>query len=525
MDEIIATDLHGRLGKINLEREEVTTPTLLPVLDPKNNIISATEMSKKFGFNFIITSAYLFFKRFGLPDDTMKIHEITDFSGNIMMDSGAYQILAYGDVEIDAHLSLEIQSKLGADVGVILDVPTPPTDSLEQARLKVEETVRRIEISLDHIKTHPETKWTLPIQGGKNTQLIDNYIDDVTEKGYLDFFKFHALGSVAPIMSQYDYVSLFSMIQTSRRKLPYNVPFHLFGAGHPMIFPFIVALGCDTFDSAAYILYAKEKRYMTSSGTYHLTDLSELPCSCEICSNWTPKELLTTSKDERIRNISLHNLATSAAEIKQIRLSLREGRLWELIEQRAKAHPALFKAFNYVLKNTEKSYWELLTPLTKQVGLKIFDEFSYHRPEFTKARRRIIRNYTPHSKQILLLLTSGRKNPIELLYANENIRKTIKQELKEYDIGIFLPFIGILPIELLETFPFSQYVFSNIISEKLIEMVNKDVQQFIEEMNYETIMLAYIDSEEEFKQKMGPIENTLHKIAKEVQFVNIKDLK
>lgn len=264
---------------------------------------------------------------------------------------------------------------------------------------------------------------------------------------------------------------------------------------------------------------------MTSSGTYHLTDLSELPCSCEICSNWTPKELLTTSKEERIRNISLHNLAASAAEIKQIRLSLREGRLWELIEQRAKAHPALFKAFNYVLKNTEKSYWELLTPLTKQVGLKIFDEFSYHRPEFTKARRRIIRNYTPHSKQILLLLTSGRKNPIELLYANENIRKTIKQELKEYDIGIFLPFIGILPIELLETFPFSQYVFSNIISEKLIEMVNKDVQQFIEEMNYETIMLAYIDSEEEFKQKMGPIENTLHKIAKEVQFVNIKDLK
>ncbi|MCK4971837.1 MAG: tRNA-guanine(15) transglycosylase, partial [Candidatus Heimdallarchaeota archaeon] len=91
MDEIMATDLHGRLAKIKLDKEDVITPTLLPVLDPKNNIIPAEEMSKKFGFNFIITSAYLFFKRFGFPDDSMKIHEITDFSGNIMMDSGAYQ--------------------------------------------------------------------------------------------------------------------------------------------------------------------------------------------------------------------------------------------------------------------------------------------------------------------------------------------------------------------------------------------------------------------------------------------------
>ncbi|MBY9000662.1 MAG: DUF5591 domain-containing protein, partial [Candidatus Heimdallarchaeota archaeon] len=237
-----------------------------------------------------------------------------------------------------------------------------------------------------------------------------------------------------------------------------------------------------------------------------------------------PKELLATDRDERIRNISLHNLATSSAEIKQIRVSLREGRLWELIEQKAKSHPALFKAFNYVLKNSEKSYWELLTPLTKQVGLKIFDEFSYYRPEFTKARRRIIENFTPHSDQILLLLTSGKKNPIELLYANENIRKTIKQELREYDIGIFLPFIGILPIELIETFPFSQYVFSNIVSRNLIEMVNKDVQEFIKEMKYERVMLTYIDSEEEFKQQMDPIENSLRKVAKEFQFVNIKDL-
>ncbi|MCG3223018.1 MAG: tRNA guanosine(15) transglycosylase TgtA [Candidatus Heimdallarchaeota archaeon] len=524
MDEIVATDLHGRLAKIKLEKEDVITPTLLPVLDPKNNIISAEEISKKFGFNFIITSAYLFLKRFGLPDDSMKIHEIIDFSGNIMMDSGAYQILAYGDVDIDPLLSLEIQSKLGTDVGVILDVPTPPTDSFQQASQKVDETIKRIDISLEHVKNHPETKWTLPIQGGKNTQLIDRYIDEVSDKGYLDFFKFYALGSVVPIMSQYDYVSLFSMIQTARRKLPYNIPFHLFGAGHPMIFPYIVALGCDTFDSAAYVLYAKENRYMTSRGTYHLSNLIELPCNCEVCSKWTSKELQELDKEERVRNLSLHNLATSSAEIKQIRVSLREGRLWELIEQKAKSHPALFKAFNYILKNTEKSYWELLTPITKQVGLKIFDEFSYYRPEFTRSRRKIIENFSPQSNQMLLFLTSGRKNPIELLFANENLKKIIQQESEKVDVGIFLPFIGVLPSELIETFPFSQYVFSNVISKNLMELVNIDVERFIKEMKYEKIILCHVDSGKEFMNHIKTTENLIYKTVKEVQLTSLKDL-
>ena len=308
MDEITATDLHGRLGTISLPNGDVTTPTLIPVVDPKRNIIPLKEMQKKFGFNFAITSAYLFYKRYGMPDLSQKIHEILDFDGNIMMDSGAYQILAYGDVDIDPIKSLEIQSILGANVGVILDVPTPPTDTYQQSKQKMEETINRIEISKEHIVNHPETVWTLPIQGGRNVELISEYIESVKEKEYLNLFGFQALGSVAPIMSQYNYLTLFSMIQKSRSLLPHNVPFHLFGAGHPMIFPFIVALGCDTFDSAAYVLYARENRFMTSMETYHLSDLDELPCSCEVCSKWSPKELLEANDETRIEKISMHNL-------------------------------------------------------------------------------------------------------------------------------------------------------------------------------------------------------------------------
>jgi 7-cyano-7-deazaguanine tRNA-ribosyltransferase len=494
MDEIIASDLHGRLGILNLPKGKVITPTLIPVLDPKNNIVTAEEMNSKFGFNFIITSAYLFLKRFGMPDGERSIHEYIRFDGNIIMDSGAYQILAYGDADIGALQSLQIQAKLKTDIGVILDVPTPPTDTYTQAKEKMEETIKRIEMSLEFIKGTKEIVWTLPIQGGKNVQLIDEYIKEITKKGYLDIFGFHALGSVVPIMAQYDYISLFAMIKQARHLLPHNVPFHLFGAGHPMIFPFIVAMGCDTFDSAAYVLYSKEGRYMTTTGTFHLSELYDFPCPCEICSQWNPKELLKMDEKTIVRNLSLHNLHVSSAEIRRIHVALKEGSLWELLEQRARSHPYLYKAFQYIIDETEEDFWELHTPVTKQTGLKIYDEKSFHRPELTRARKKILENFKPKSSILDILVCSGRKSPIELINSNTKIRKILKEKSENKDYVIFLPFVGLVPIELTETFPFSQFVFSEVLNSEIIKKANEEVKKFIMKNGYKSIIITTVDS-------------------------------
>lgn len=496
MEEIIASDIHGRIGKISLPNGEVVTPTLLPVIDPKENIIPPQDMIDKFGFNFVITSAYLYFKRFGMPSNSDDIHRTLEYNGNIMMDSGAYQVLVYGDVEIDPIQSLTIQTNLKTDVGVILDVPTPPTDTYTEAKEKVEETIRRIGISLPYINNHPETIWTLPIQGGKNTHLVKQYIQTVKQENYLNSFNFHALGSVAPIMSQYDFTSLFSMIKTARELLPYNIPFHLFGAGHPMIFPFVVALGCDTFDSAAYILYAKENRYMTTSGTYHLSDMIDLPCSCEVCSKWTPKELLEADNETRIREIALHNLYVSSAEIKNIRVAINDGNLWELLERRSKSHPSLYRAFKYIIDEFKGDFLEYSTPITKQTGLKIYDEDSFYRPEYTRARTKICDSFKPKSSKLVVIISSGRKNPTEFLYSRPNIKKIIVDKSEEYDFVFLVPFIGLLPVELVETFPFSQYVFSSVVSEEMLKNLWIEISRFITKMKYKENIICLVEKEE-----------------------------
>jgi len=524
MDEIIASDLHGRLGVLNLPKGKVTTPTLIPVLDPKNNLITAEEMKTKFGYNFVITSAYLFLKRYGIPDGNKSIHEHINYDGNIIMDSGAYQILAYGDVDIDPLQSLQIQANLKTDVGVILDVPTPPTDTFSQAKEKMKKTINRIEISLDFIKKVENIIWTLPIQGGKNVQLINDYIEEIKKREYLDYFGFHALGSVVPIMAQYDYVSLFAMIKQARSSLPHNVPFHLFGAGHPMIFPYIVALGCDTFDSAAYILYAKEGRYMTTTGTFHLSELYDFPCPCEICSKWKPNELLKAEEETIVRNLSLHNLHVSSAEIRRIHVALKEGGLWELLELRARSHPYLFKAFQYLIEETEAAFWETHTPLTKQVGLKIYDDKSFHRPELTRVRKRILENYNPENPNLDIFVCSGRKSPIELINSNTKIRSILKAGKESKDYAIFLPFVGVIPVGLAETFPFSQFVSSEVLNSELVEKVSEEVKKFILKNKYRLVSIITVDSIELSEKLKSLLIDLLEDSPVEISLIELSEL-
>ncbi len=41
-----------------------------------------------------------------------------------MTDSGAYQILVYGEVEVSQEEIVEYQEDIGVDIGTMLDIPT-----------------------------------------------------------------------------------------------------------------------------------------------------------------------------------------------------------------------------------------------------------------------------------------------------------------------------------------------------------------------------------------------------------------
>ena len=97
--EVKYKDLLGRIGSLRTPRHTIETPTLLPVINPSKLVISASELYEEFGVRALITNAYLVMKFIRQEAVRRGIHNLLQFDGLIVTDSGAYQILKYGGID------------------------------------------------------------------------------------------------------------------------------------------------------------------------------------------------------------------------------------------------------------------------------------------------------------------------------------------------------------------------------------------------------------------------------------------
>ncbi|MHA1170636.1 MAG: tRNA-guanine transglycosylase, partial [Candidatus Heimdallarchaeota archaeon] len=89
MFEISESDLLGRNGIIHSLKGKIRTPGFVPVVHPEvtKNLINVADFQSKFDVDLIITSSYILKRRFS--DSKIDLHELTNFQGPIMTDSGA----------------------------------------------------------------------------------------------------------------------------------------------------------------------------------------------------------------------------------------------------------------------------------------------------------------------------------------------------------------------------------------------------------------------------------------------------
>jgi 7-cyano-7-deazaguanine tRNA-ribosyltransferase len=378
-----------------------------------------------------------------------RIHELLKFNGVIATDSGAYQILQYGDIEVHPSEIIHFQEKIDSDIAVILDVPTGDDAPKERAKWTVEETLRRADQSLQLIN-RSDILWVGPVQGGAYTDLVTYSAREMAKRN----FSIYALGSPTPVMQQYRFDILVDMIMAAKPYLPPSKPLHLFGAGHPMMFAFAVALGCDIFDSASYALFARNGRYMTAQGTAKLEELEYFPCNCVACHAKTPEDVRKLLKMERERFLASHNLHACFAELQTVKQAIIDGRLWELVETRSRNHPTLQKAFQRILTYTD--YLELGTPVRKRKGPFLLSEQSLNRPEVIRYQKRLLERYAPPSgvKKLLLLpealVKPFRENPAQNALI---LRLEKRRSLHLCSYGLEF---GIVPQELVDVYPLSQ---------------------------------------------------------------------
>ena len=349
--EIRDQDALGRIGELTIPRAGVTveTPALMPVVNPHVRTIEPSRMHATFGAEILITNSYVFYGSDDYREAALDrgLHDVLEFDGAIVTDSGSFQLAEYGEIDVTTAEILEFQRDVGSDVGTPVDVPTPPGASRERAEAELETTQDRLAVAED-VDTG-EMLVNAPVQGSTYPDLRESAgrHADATD---LDVFP---VGAVVPLMNDYRYGDVVDVVAGAKRGLGRDAPVHLFGAGHPMMFALAVAMGCDLFDSAAYALYARDDRYLTVRGTEQLDDLDYFLCSCPICADYTPAELRNLGDREREELLAEHNLRVSFREMRTIKQALRAGNLLELVETRARAHPAMLDGYRTLLDHAD----------------------------------------------------------------------------------------------------------------------------------------------------------------------------
>lgn len=426
--EILNKDLAGRIGRLRTPHGAVETPSLMPVVNPHLRLIEPADL-QRMGAEILITNSYIVRQDPELKElaERRGVHRLLGFDGPIMTDSGAFQLSVYGDIDVQPLEILEFQRSIGSDISVPLDIPTPPDVSRTRAEAELAETEQR----LTEAREHWEDGGPLlagPIQGSTYADLRFAAARRVRELG----FDLCPIGAVVPLMEAYRFSDLVDVVAAAKKGLGPAAPVHLFGAGHPMMFSLAAALGCDLFDSAAYALYARQGRYLTASGTLHLEDLRYLPCCCDVCRDRSVEDL--ARDPDKTELLARHNIAVSLAEIKEVRQSIWDGSLWELVERRCRSHPKMVDGLRAL--GSHAGWIEGLDPVSRSTCFYLGPE-SANRPEVLRYGSRIDR-----------IELSGR-----VLVADRGVDE------EGYDHVLwFLPPFGPYPKELAETAPLNSEV-------------------------------------------------------------------
>jgi len=145
----------------------------------------------------------------------------------------------------------------------------------------------------------------------------------------------------------------------------------------------------------------------------------------------------------------MHNLYVCYMEVKRAKQAIRDGRLMELLEARARSHPSLLQGFVELMRDEELvELMEKHTPLSSRRGLNLYDELSLRRPRVRIARRRLLENVFPGKR-----IRSAILIPETLRPSASKVGRLM--EIFEEVLFYGGPY-GLIPYGLRYTYPFSQ---------------------------------------------------------------------
>jgi queuine tRNA-ribosyltransferase len=357
----VDTASRARRGVITTPHGTIETPTFMAV-GTRATVTGLTPADlTEIGTQVVLGNTYHLMLRPG-PDVFRRvggIHRFMRWDGPVLTDSGGYQIFSLAaDRTLDesgarfraytdgrTHLlsperSIEIQTAIGSDIMMVLDVCLDSTTDLVALRDAMERTHRWALRSLAARAGSTQALFAI-VQGGVSAELRRESAAVLTEHPFDGF----ALGGLAvgDTRSEREDITSFAA-----DLLPKDRPRYLMGVGTPADLLHAVSAGIDVFDCVLPTHLAWQGTAFTSTGRVRVTrgpagkaDVAlDAACDCSTCVQFSRAylhHLFACSEPLGPRLLSLHNLRHYHALMADVRAAIERGDFAAFAKQKLEA--------------------------------------------------------------------------------------------------------------------------------------------------------------------------------------------
>ena len=326
---------HARAGRLQLPHGEVLTPVFMPVGTQGAVKAVSREDLTALGARIILGNAYHLYLRPGTEviEAAGGLHKFMAWDGNILTDSGGFQLFSLAElnkvtpegVTFQSHLdgsrhflspesAIDVQAAIGADIIMCFDDCTAYGVSREAAAKSMEMTLAWAARCKQRWRERSADRQTLfgIVQGSVYEDLR---IASAEETVALDF-PGYAIGGVSVGETKQEQRQV---VAWTAPRLPADKPRYLMGVGPPEDILEAVEQGVDMFDCVMPTRNARNGTLFTSQGKLNIrnnrykTDLGPLDpaCKCPVCRTYSRAYLAHLYRAGEILGLRLntvHNL-------------------------------------------------------------------------------------------------------------------------------------------------------------------------------------------------------------------------
>jgi queuine tRNA-ribosyltransferase len=341
------TALRPRAGGVTTGRGTFATPCFMPV-GTRGAVKHLTgDDLAALGFEVVLANTYHLMLRPGAETVAALggLHGFMAWDGHVLTDSGGFQVFSLSPKVDDDGVTfqstydgsshrltperaVEVQSQLGADIQMVLDVCPALPAPRDVVQLAVDRTAAWAARARVAPRREGQALFGI-VQGGVDEALRRESALRTVE---LDFDGY-GIGGLSVGESR---AEMLPALAAALEELPEDKPRYLMGVGDPVAIVEAVGMGVDMFDCVLPTRLARHGTLLTSAGRVNLRNAQwanadepvDPTCTCSTCARWSKgylRHLLQVGEPTAPRLLTVHNLAWLLGLVRGLRAAIEAG--------------------------------------------------------------------------------------------------------------------------------------------------------------------------------------------------------